>query len=164
MTSAVDWLGALKRWQRRAFQRSTAGEQIPIRADLAVMPGRSWRCPELQIIEHERRVEFALHLAGAEADSTRIGWSEETQTLSIHAAVASEESNSSAHAAGNPSGRDWYAEVRVPSDVDGSRAKAFLKDGSLRIIAPRIDWRPLTGLPLWVWADTSAGGTCAATS
>jgi len=143
MTSAVAWLGALERLKRRAFRQS-ARERIPILARGSITPMGSWRRPELRVVEQERKVEFALHVTGAKAETTQICWSEEDRTLTVHAIADCRD----------PSARlGWHAQIPLDSDVDAGRAKAFLEHGTLRIIAPRVDSTPLTGLPIFVWDD-----------
>lgn len=162
MAYAVAWLGALKRLERLAFQRS-AGERIRILSGHSLTPGRSWQRPELQVIEQERRVEFVLNVAGAKPDATQVVWNEDDQTLTVHAPVESRATlpaGTPAPASGN---LGWYAEIPVPSDVDASRAKAVLQHGTLRIVAPRIDSLPLTGCPLWVWPNAASNSALAAT-
>lgn len=148
MEPAVAWLGALRRLQR-AFNRSHAGTRIPVLVQVAPRPSPRSQRPELAFIEREREVEIALQLAGAIAESTRVHWDEEAHTLVI-CAIARRSEAAADHAAAEETD-EWYAEVPVSGDVDGARAEARLKDGTLRIVAPRVDSQPLSGLPLFAW-------------
>jgi len=139
MTSASTWLNALTRLPRRAFQ-SRQGERVPIVRHSTLTPRRPWQRPEQHVIDHGRQVEFTFQVPDAVAESTRLAWDEESHTLLVHALADNRE-----HA--------WYAEVRMANDLDGSRAEAFLKEGTLRVFAPRIDSMPLTGLPLLAWTQ-----------
>lgn len=94
-------------------------------------------------------MEFALHMAGAQAHSTQICWDEATRTLSVHAPVQGTDTPTEER----QDNQAWYVEIAVPNQVDGSRAKGFLNDGTLRIVAPRVDSTPLSGLPLLAWAE-----------
>ncbi|HYQ44297.1 MAG TPA: hypothetical protein VER11_20080 [Polyangiaceae bacterium] len=160
MTSAVAWLGALRRLQR-AFNRSPKGARIPILTRVAPPPTRSGQRPELHLVENERQVEIALRVENAASESTRIYWDEEAHTLAIYATARRSETGSAL--AGPPArpADEWFAEVPLASDVDGARAEAFLKGDTLRIIAPRVDCHPLTGLPLLVWPAESSNGSFA---
>jgi len=114
----------------------------------------SWQRPELRVIEHEREVEFALDVTGANADTLQVCWCEEDRTLTVHA-IADGGEPLAAGANESPSARlGWHTQIPVDSDVDANRAKAFFEHGTLRIIAPRVDSTPLTGLPILVWSDT----------
>ncbi|HEX2672454.1 MAG TPA: Hsp20/alpha crystallin family protein, partial [Polyangiaceae bacterium] len=95
-------------------------------------------------------------VAGARAESTQVYWSEDSHTLTVHAPTDCAESPASGAPPGSSGSVSWYAEVPVASDVDASRAHAFLQHGTLRIVAPRIDSHPLTGLPLLVWTDAAS--------
>jgi len=128
------------------------------------MPARSWSRPDLQVIEHERRVEFAFNVAGAKAESTQVYWSEEDHTLTVYAPAGCAESPASIGTSGSSGSACWYAEIPVASDVDASRAQAFLQHDTLRIVAPRIDSHPLTGLPLLVWTDAPSSWSLAPTT
>ena len=163
MTSALAWLGALKRLPRRAWHWSPAGERIPILPGIALTPNRPCRQPRLRVVERERRVEFELQVAGAEAESTRVYWNHEAQSLTVYARPFNRE-GAATHESDALSGRDWYAEITLPSDLDGARAEAFLKDGTLRIVAPRSDCEPLTGLPLWVRPNAPSSWSLALTT
>jgi len=162
MASTAAWLDAFKRLQRRAFPRSTPGERIPIVAPVALPPRRACRRPDLRVTESPRRVEFAVKVAGAEAASTRVAWSEETQTFIVQATVECRQRVPAEPATVLSADFDWYLAIPVRGDVDGSRAHAVLQDGTLRIVAPRVDSQPLTGLPLLVWANEAANWSLAA--
>jgi len=153
MASAVPWLDALKRLKRRAFQRSDR-KRIPILACGPNPPLGSWQHPELRVIERERQVEFALHVTGAKAESTQVYWSEEDRTLTVHALADCGEPLADGVTASRSARLGWHAQIPVDRDVDVCRAKAFLEHGTLRVVAPRVDSTPLTGLPLLVWTDT----------
>lgn len=160
MAPTVAWMGALRRLPRRAFRQASTAERIPILNQVAPSPARSWKRPQLRISEHERGLEFELHLAGAQADTTRVYWSEHEQTFTVHALARYGEPGifTRADTANN---QDWYIELPVPGDVDGSHAEAFLRNGILRIVAPRADVLPLTGLPLWVKPEAPLGWSLA---
>ncbi len=158
MAPAVAWLDALRRWRRRAFLASSLGERIPILGGTIPTPDRAWQRPKLCVTERERQVEFALQMRGAEAQSTVACWDEETRTFTVHAAAArSEPANAGPKAqageAALPIDRDWYDWLAVDRHVDGRRAEAFLTDGQLRVIAPRVDSQPMTALPLLAYTD-----------
>lgn len=153
MASPVAWLGALERLRRRAFQAS-GGERISILDQATPRPPRPLRQPELRAVDHERHVEFTVRLTGAQADSIWIYWNEDAQTLTVHAACCDANSTDRTDFA---NGRDWYLEIPVRDDIDGGRAEAFLKDDALRILAPRVNSKPLTGLPLLAWSQAPDG-------
>ncbi|HET7541905.1 MAG TPA: hypothetical protein VFK05_18650 [Polyangiaceae bacterium] len=164
MTSTAGWFLALKRLQRQAFGRSALGERVPIYAHLALVRGRSWRKPELRVSEQEQRVEFVLHVAGASADSTRVYWDEESRTLTVHALAPCQAPPASVEQTAGADDCHWYTVIPVGSDVEGNRAEAFLKSGILRIVAPRVDSKPLTGLPLLVWTAPPTSSALAAST
>ena len=160
MASAVAWLDALRRLERRVFQRA----RIPILRRGSPMPARSGSRPDVRVIEQARRVEFAFVIAGARPESTQVYWSEEAHTLTVYAPIDCAESPASVATPGSSGSASWYAEIPVASDVDASRAQAFLEHGTLRIVAPRIDSHPLTGLPLLVWTDAPSSWSLAPTT
>jgi HSP20 family molecular chaperone IbpA len=156
MASAGEWLGALRQLPRRAFDWLPAGARISIHTDSALTPARGCRRPQLCIVEHERKVEFALCVPGAVAHSTRICWDEAARILTVSAADRGSDWLVPRADADTRVPAHWYAEVQLGDDLDGNRAEAYLKDGGLRIFVPRVDTRPLTGLPLFAWAEESA--------
>ena len=173
MTSAAAWLGALTRLPRRAF-RSRLGDRVPVLCQSTLTPGPTWRRPDLRVIDHQRQVEFSFRVTGAEVESTHLAWDEETQTLIVHAIPDQRGRIGSAleHTGREPNAREqgtldapaWYAEVRLDSDLDGRRAEAFLKDGTLRVFAPRVDSMPMTALPLLAWTEACSDWSLAATT
>ena len=162
MASAVTWLGALKRLQLRSLYRAYRGERVRVLRDLPPLPRRPWRTPERQVARQQRRVEFVFRVPGAEAESTRVYWEEERRTLTVHAVAAPRESQDNYGEQAVIAGVDWYAELAVDSDLHGHKAEAFLENETLRVFAPRVDCKPLTGLPLLAWADECSNGSLAA--
>ena len=144
MVSAVQLLDTLTRLHRTRF-----GTRVPVLRQLPRAPA-CWQAPELRIDEQQRRIELSFRMAGAVAESTRVFWDEEQQLLVVHAAAPCSSDEP-----------DWYAEVSLGSDVEGSRARAFVRDGTLRVVAPRVDSRPVTGLPLLAWTPEPFNGSWA---
>lgn len=150
MTSTVAWLETLKRLQRRALNRSPLGTRVAVLARPALVPGPRWNRPELRSHEQRRKVEFELHLPGVTAGDARIHWDEEARTLTLAAIAERSTSGPLASDSNTDDAHEWYAEIALDGDCDGSRAAAFLNDGTLRITVPRADSQPLTGLPVLV--------------
>jgi len=162
MASKASWLGALSRLQLRALYRAYRGQRVPVLTKLPPLPARSWRRPELRVDQQQHRVEFAFRVPGAEAESTRVYWDEEHRTLTVHAFATSAESPCGRAEHAVSASEPWHAVVAVGGDVDGNRAEAFLADDVLRIFAPRVDSKPLTGLPLLAWVEGCSSGSLAA--
>jgi HSP20 family molecular chaperone IbpA len=162
MASAVTWLGTLTRLQLRALYRVCLGKRVPVLTEPPPLPDRSWQRAELRVARKQRRIEFAFRVPGAEADSTRVYWDEENETLTVHVTAASPNSLSSTRERGITAGGGWYREVPVASDVDGKRAEAFLEADTLRVVAPLVSSKPLTGLPLLAWTNECSNGSLAA--
>ena len=140
---------------------------MPVLREAPPAPARSWQTPELRIVQQQRRVEFAFRVPGAEAASTRVYWDEDGDVLTVHATSARMHATSARERMSPSSAReaadnDWYAEQRVGSDVDGSRAEAFLQGDTLRVFVPRVDSKPLTGLPLLAWTSDGSNWSLAA--
>jgi len=127
---------------RQALRRVTGRGRVPVKEQRVpgVRPGCVTRRPDFDLIENEQLVTVSFHVPGAVAGNTLVVWDEALHTLGVRVELAG------ASAATG----DWYAEVVLPSTVDGSRLKATLSGDTLLVKAPQRDTPALTGLPLFV--------------
>lgn len=94
--------------------------------------------PELEWMPSERELSLVFFVPGASASNTRVCWDAEVRTLSVWVRLV----------ASGTHDFDWYAVLRLPPDIEGAKSRCTLKNGVLRVRAPREDTPGSTGLSL----------------
>jgi len=136
-------------WTKRALSRIGLrdGERVPVHTrdsgDMLAVNRAS--APAVDIFESEHDYQILIDAPGASAGTTHVTW-DDIDTLSVHV-------RRNALTAGVPWVReyeesDWFRQVRLSPDVDGTKVTCTAKDGVVRVILPLLRTRTVTSIPI----------------
>ena len=112
-------------WTRSTLSYFTGGDipvtsviEAPLRARVAL--------PLFDVFEDEREVRVVVEVPGATAGNTQLAWND-FDTLSVYVQRSAARSEQS----------DWYREIVLSPEADGTKARSTLRDGVLTVRIPK---------------------------
>jgi HSP20 family protein len=125
----------LVEWTRSKISQIT-GRDVPVTSSDALDTLTSGRvaAPALDLFENQSEFRLVVDVPGATPSNTHVAWND-FDTLSVRVQRA-------ASAPGAPSlseyeESDWYREIVLSPDVDGTKSRSTVRDGVLTIRMPK---------------------------
>ena len=128
-------IGEIVEWTKSKLSELAGDEVLVTGADTidALTTGTA-ATPSLDLFESEREYRVVVDAPGATAPNTHLTWND-VDTLVVHVRRAASD-------AGEPlvceyRESDWYRELILPADANGTKANAELRHGVLTIRVPK---------------------------
>ncbi len=128
-------LGEIVEWTKSKLSE-LASEDVPVTSAGTVDALTSGRAaiPSFDLYESEKEYRVIVDAPGATAPNTHLTWNE-IDTLVIHGRRARQD-------AGSPliveyDEPDWFREIVLPADANGSKANAEIRQGVVTIRVPK---------------------------
>ena len=125
----------LVQWTRSKLSQFTGGDVLVTSSSSfdALTKGR-FAVPSLDLFENESEFRLVVDAPGATTRNTHVTWNE-VETLAVHV-------ERGAMASGTPwlsefEESDWYREIVLSPDVDGTKANSTARDGVVTIRLPK---------------------------
>jgi HSP20 family protein len=128
-------IGEIVEWTKSKWSE-LAGEDVPVAsADTleGLAPG-TVAIPSLDLFESEKEYRIVVDAPGATAPNTHLTWNE-VDTLALH--VRRDAIGAGAPLACEYSESDWYRELVLPADANGTKATAEVRQGVLTVRVPK---------------------------
>jgi HSP20 family molecular chaperone IbpA len=125
---------------KNAFEKTVdraAGRYVPVRGERAPIENledRPLSTPAVDIYENDSEILVRADAPGASADNTFVNW-DDRQGLAFYVRSAAGPDARSVYGDGQPT--DWYRAIPFPDYVDGSRARAAVRNGVLTVHLPK---------------------------
>ena len=141
-------IGEIVEWTKSKWSE-LAGDDVPVAsADTleSLAPG-TVAIPSLDLFESEKEYRIVVDAPGASAPNTHLTWND-VDTLVLHVRRAA--TDAGAPLACEFSESDWYRELVLPADANGTKASAEVRQGILTVRVPKR--RTLSGKLIPVYA------------
>jgi HSP20 family protein len=128
-------MGEIVEWTKSKLSEFT-GDDVPVTkaGTVDALTTGTVATPSVDLFESEKEYRVVVDVPGATAPNTHVTW-DDVDTLVVHVRRAATE--------GAPllcefRESDWYREVVLPADANGSKANAEVREGVLTIRVPKL--------------------------
>ena len=128
-------IGEMVAWTKSKLSE-LASDDVPVASadTLDALTNGTVAIPSLDLFEGEKEYRLIVDAPGASASNTHLAWND-VDTLVVH--VRRAPSDSGAELACEYRELDWYREVVLPADANGTKANAELRQGVLTVHVPK---------------------------
>lgn len=139
-------VGQLAGLASRALARTRRGQRIPVHVARAPGPRPHWPTvvPDIELEPGRSAVSVRCCVPGATPENVLVCWDEECHSICVRVARAT--CSGASH--------DFYVELPLPANVDGTRSRCTLEGTTLLIRAPCRDTPARTGLVITTLLET----------
>jgi HSP20 family protein len=127
-------IGEIVEWTKSKLSEFT-GDDVPVTSadTLDTLTTETVAVPSLDLFESEKEYRVVVDAPGATAPNTHVTWND-VDTLLVHVRRAATEG---APLVCEYRESDWYREVVLPADANGTKANAEVREGVLTIRVPK---------------------------
>jgi HSP20 family protein len=128
-------IGEIVEWTKGKLSEFT-GDDVPITSSdsLDALTNGTVALPSLDLFENEKEYRVVVDAPGATAPNTHVTWND-VDTLVVHVRRATTDPGELLVCEYRES--DWYREVVLPADANGTKANAEVRQGVLTIRVPK---------------------------
>lgn len=128
-------IGEIVEWTKSKWSE-LAGDDVPIASadSLESLAPGTVATPSLDLFESDKEYRIVVDAPGATAPNTHVTWND-VDTLMLH--VRRTTSGAGAPLVCEYSESDWYRELVLPADANGTKATAEVRQGVLMIRVPK---------------------------
>jgi HSP20 family protein len=128
-------IGEIVEWTKSKLSE-LAGDDVPVTSASALdaLTTGTVATPSLDLFESEKEYRVVVDAPGATAPDTHVTWND-VDTLVVH--VRRGASDAGAPLVCEYRESDWYREVILPADANGTKANAEVRQGVLTIRVPK---------------------------
>lgn len=128
-------IGEIVEWTKSKLSEF-AGDDVPVTSagTLDTLTTGTVALPSLDLFEGEKEYRLVVDAPGATASNTHVTWND-VDTLVVHIRRAATDAGVPLACEYRES--DWYREVVLPADANGTKANAEVRQGVLMIRVPK---------------------------
>ena len=128
-------IGEIVEWTKSKLSE-LAGDEVPVTSSEQVdaLTTGTAALPSLDLFESEKEYRVVVDAPGATAPNTLLTWND-VDTLVVHVRRAACDAGRPLVCESRES--DWYREVILPADANGTKANAEVRHGVLTIRVPK---------------------------
>jgi HSP20 family protein len=128
-------IGEIVEWTKSKLSE-LAGDDVPVTnaGTLDALTTGTVATPSLDVFESEKEYRVVIDAPGATAPETHLTWND-VDTLVVHVRRAASDGGAPLVCEYRES--DWYREVVLPADANGTKATAEIRHGVLTIRVPK---------------------------
>jgi len=128
-------IGEIVEWTKSKLSEF-AGDDVPVTSSDTVesLAPVTVSIPSLDLFESEKEYRIVVEAPGATATNTHLSWND-VDTLVVHVRRPATDAGAPLVCEYNES--DWYREVVLPADANGTKANAEVRRGVLTICVPK---------------------------
>jgi HSP20 family protein len=128
-------IGEIVEWTKSKLSE-LAGDDVPVTSADTVdgLTTGAAVTPSLDLFESEKEYRVVVDAPGATAPNTHLTWND-VDTLVVHVRRAATDAGAPLVCEYRES--DWYREVLLPADANGTKASAEVRQGVLTIRVPK---------------------------
>jgi len=128
-------IGEIVEWTKSKLSE-LVGEDVPVSSSDTVdsLTTGAATIPSLDLFESEKEYRVVIDAPGATAPNTHVAWND-VDTLVVHVRRAGFDAGAPLVCEYRES--EWYREVTLPADANGTKANAEVRHGVLTIRVPK---------------------------
>jgi HSP20 family molecular chaperone IbpA len=128
-------IGEIVEWTKSKLSE-LAGDDVPVASAGTVdaLTTGTVATPSLDLFESEKEYRVVVDASGATATNTHLTWND-VDTLVVHVRRAAPDAGAPLMCEYRES--NWYREVVLPADANGTKANAEVREGVLTIRVPK---------------------------